>query len=96
MAKTPSEQTAAAHTMDRHNPDMALTDFGFRWGPMEVTRAASWPQHAKTKISRALRIHTPKQFVDIVVSPSGNSVRVFRNGVELVEPTQGTTRGEKS
>lgn len=90
MAKTPSKRAAhttdPTHTMDRHNPDLTLTDFGFRWGIAEVTRLATWPRGAKTKVSRALRIHTPQHYVDVVVSPSGKSVRVFRDGVELVEP----------
>jgi hypothetical protein len=53
--------------------------YGFRWGPMSVVRAAMFGQR------RVLSITTDgtNDRLSVYVSPTGRSVRVFRNGKEL-------------
>ncbi len=55
-----------------------LTEYGFKWGPMEVTRMAeiSGSLNLSVKTVAGLRIQ-------IFVSPKGHSLRVFREGKEL-------------
>lgn len=56
-----------------------LTDYGFRWGPMEVTRIAIVDTER-----RILEVKTATTKVNIYVSAQGRSVRVFKDGVEMV------------
>lgn len=56
-----------------------LTDYGFRWGPMEITRVAI----VETE-RRVLEVRTPSTALSIYVSLKGNSVRVFKDGIELI------------
>lgn len=95
MAKALPQRSVLTDGMDQPRPELEQTDFGFRWGQVEVTRVASWPRGAASKIHRALRVHTRRHHVEIYVSPSGNSVRVFRNGVELVDPATLTFETKK-
>jgi hypothetical protein len=55
----------------------AHTPFGFVWGPAEITRCALLP-----KDSRVLQIKTPYRSLDVYVSATGRSVRVFSDGEE--------------
>lgn len=54
--------------------------YGFRWGPMSVVRAATFAGDR-----RVLSITTDgsDDRLSVYVSPTGRSVRVFRNGKEL-------------
>lgn len=53
------------------------TPYGFSWGPAEVTRLA------EINGSRILRLATDQRDIQISVSPTGRSVRVWRDGKEL-------------
>ena len=58
-----------------------ISEYGFTWGPMTVTRLATIGAHGLER--RALGIKTERHKLDIYVSPAGHSVRVFRDGKEL-------------
>lgn len=61
-------------------PDEAR--FGFRWGPLVVQRAASMVRATgECRVLRLIPDHGPR--LDVYVSPTGRSVRVFRDGQEL-------------
>ena len=51
--------------------------YGFTWGPAEVTRMA------EIKGLRILRVATDQRDLQISVSLTGRSVRVWRDGKEL-------------
>jgi len=53
------------------------TSFGFRWRGVEVERLAV------VRESAVLGIKAGKSKLEIYVSPTGRSVRVFKNGKEL-------------
>lgn len=53
------------------------TQYGFTWGPAEVTRMATFRE------TRVLGIRTGRHKVAVYVSPTGRSVRVFKDGKEL-------------
>lgn len=57
------------------------TPHGFTWGPMTVDRLAAVDRSGGRY--RVLRVSTGFQALDIYVSPTGRSVRVFRNNQEL-------------
>ena len=42
-----------------------VTDYGFLWGPLEVTRVCQWRKN------RILDLRTPRAVVQIVVTPTG-------------------------
>jgi hypothetical protein len=68
---------------------IALTQFGFDWGNAKVTRCMEPRPGCKV-----VRIETPREDVQIYVSPSG-MVRVFnKKSVELVAP-KGKAGGKK-
>lgn len=52
--------------------------YGFKWGPVEVTRIAHF-EPRKGRECYALEVNG----VNIYVSKTGRSVRVFRDGKEL-------------
>ena len=52
--------------------------FGFRWGPMDVVRMSVLPGDR-----RVLGVKTSSVDLEVYVSATGRSVRVFRNGIEL-------------
>ncbi len=60
--------------------------YGFTWGPVSVERTAVF-EHSNGPY-RVLRVVAPEvgRSVEIYISPTGRSMRVFRNGVELKEP----------
>lgn len=60
-----------------------LTDFGFRWGQIEVTRMSSVARH--NGVYRCVQVKTDHSAVDIYVSPTGRSIRIFKNGKEIRE-----------
>lgn len=62
------------------------TTFGFTWGPVEVSRAAAIERNNGTY--RVLHVATPAHTVAIYVSPTGRSVRVFRDHKEMTVPAQ--------
>ena len=53
--------------------------YGFKWGPMSVVRAATFARH------RVVHITTDgnDDVLEVYVSNTGRSVRVFKNGTEL-------------
>jgi len=59
------------------------TRYGFTWGPATVERVTRIERPNGTY--RILRVTTgcPSQALDIYISPTGRSVRVFRSGSEL-------------
>lgn len=67
------------------------TQYGFKWGPVAVERLAEFPRSGgQCKVMGLYRVKGPtradmEQVLEIYVSPTGRSVRVFRNGKELKE-----------
>lgn len=55
-----------------------ITTFGFDWGPVEVERVAHF-EPRKGREAFVVRVND----LDICVSKTGRSVRVFRDGKEL-------------
>lgn len=55
------------------------TPYGFEWGAAEVTRIAS--HHGAVAIG--VKGARSKRRVEVYISPTGRSVRVFVDGVEL-------------
>lgn len=51
------------------------TEFGFRWGPADVTRCCTLPGDR-----RVIQIKTAYRTIDVYVSATGRSVRVFEHG----------------
>jgi len=62
----------------------AATAFGFTWGPMSVERLATVDRQRGTY--RILRVDTGHVQLTVYVSPTGRSVRVFRETQELRVP----------
>lgn len=54
------------------------------WGPVSIELIGETERAIGTY--RALRIRTPHQAITVYVSPTGRSIRVFRNTIELVAP----------
>ena len=71
------------------------TRYGFRWGPFTVERCASIERHKGEGLFRILKCYVGgdrepggpgekrREVLEIYVSPTGRSVRVFRDGEEL-------------
>lgn len=56
-----------------------MKGYGFRWGPLVVERVATYP--AKNGDYRVIRVRTDAgKRIDIYVSPTGRSVRVYSDG----------------
>lgn len=55
-----------------------LTDYGFTWGPMEVTRVC-----VLGRKGYILQIKTDNKSLAVYVSEKGRSVRVFLDGKAL-------------
>jgi len=55
-----------------------ITEYGFRWGPMEVERLSEIRGRGYM-----LGIKAQGARLEIYVSPTGRSVRVYRGGEEL-------------
>ena len=56
---------------------MTDTDYGFEWGPLEVKRACV------IRGSHILRIITEHHDLEIAVSPTGRSIRIYQDGQEM-------------
>jgi hypothetical protein len=62
-------------------PDPDEERYGFRWGPMVVKRMATLPR--RTGEDHVLRVATDAgKHIDVYVSPTGRSLRVFSDGKE--------------
>jgi hypothetical protein len=62
-------------------PDPDEERYGFRWGPLVVQRAAILP--SRNGETHVVRITTATgKSINVYVSPTGRSVRVFSNGKE--------------
>lgn len=59
------------------------TQYGFQWGPADVSRSTAFEHRPGEGLSRSLRVSTPYADLNIYISPTGRSVRVFRAGKEL-------------
>jgi hypothetical protein len=59
----------------------SFTPFGFSWGPMEVNRCTTFERNDGR--TRVVQVITPFRTVDIYVSETGRSVRVFEQNKEL-------------
>jgi len=57
------------------------TSDGFTWGPADVGPWATFPRDNGRYL--VIRVRTPYRLVDIYVSPTGRTVRVFRDHTEL-------------
>lgn len=58
--------------------------FGFRWGPMNVNRLTHIVSGKRE--ARVLGVETDHHKVEVSVSRTGRSVRVWLDGVELERP----------
>lgn len=56
-----------------------ITDYGFEWGPMTVTRMTEY------RGTRVIGIRSDGNELQVSVSPKGRSIRVWRNGAEMVD-----------
>ena len=56
--------------------------YGFQWGPMLVERWAHFRHHTDSE-SYVLGVTAGKNKVEVYVSRTGRSVRVWKNGKEL-------------
>ena len=54
-----------------------ITDYGFKWGPLEVIRTLTYRDR------RLLRIETGAHELEIVVSPQGNNIMVYMDGKKM-------------
>lgn len=71
------------------NPRQADEErFGFRWGQVVVTRLAELPKKQKVIGIGTGGIATRPE-IEVYVSKTGRSIRVFRNGKELQEAEDG-------
>lgn len=59
-----------------------VTEYGFHWGVMNVTRMA-WFRPRPNQEHYVLGVDTPHHKLQVSVSKTGRSVRVWRDGVEL-------------
>lgn len=67
--------------MTAPTPDPDEERYGFRWGPLVVQRVATFP--GKNGESHVLAVETDAGTrIDIYVSPTGQSVRVFSENKE--------------
>lgn len=57
--------------------DDGYTPYGFRWGPADISRCCELPGER-----RVIQVKTPHRTLDIYVSATGRSVRVFSDGKE--------------
>ena len=55
-----------------------ITQYGFKWGPMTVERTAS-SQGGR----RVLTVKTRSQAVEILVSPGGRRIEVWKGGKRM-------------
>lgn len=65
---------------------VAATDYGFIWAggdgaEVEVTRVAHFPR--SNGVCRVIGLKAGGHRVEVYVSPTGKSVRVFKDGKEL-------------
>ncbi len=58
------------------------TPFGFAWGPARVERIATFDR-GRRGVYRVVGVRTGYRSLDIYVSPTGRSVRVFLDHTEL-------------
>ncbi|NKS12559.1 hypothetical protein GS580_16605 [Rhodococcus hoagii] len=62
------------------------TQYGFRWGSAEVARVM---KHQGTHVGEVGPAGRPQDGVEVYVSPTGRSIRVFKNGLELKPVKEG-------
>ena len=60
--------------------DLKYLDYGFKWGPAEITRMISHPRHGVL-----IGLETDSHQVQISVSPGGRSIRFWVDGVPYVK-----------
>ena len=59
---------------------MTADDYGFGWGPMRVTRICTGP-----KGEHLLAVASESHRLEVAVSPAGQSIRVWLDGVPMVK-----------
>lgn len=57
------------------------TTYGFQWGPATVERLAAIDRSGR--VSRVLQIAAGRHQLTVYISPTGRSLRVFKDGREL-------------
>jgi len=62
--------------------DLDINSYGFTWGPLKVTRVADFEPRMGRRLV-VLGASTDHHTVEICVSATGRSVRVFRDNKEL-------------
>lgn len=67
--------------------------FGFEWGPMVVTRLASYAPR-KGATAHILGIKTARADIEVYVSRTGK-VRVWKDGTEMVTSSGSSTSSER-
>lgn len=72
---------------ERESPSSEVAQFGFRWGQVDVIRAYD------INGAKGIFVSTDSRRLEVYVSKGGRSLRVFRDGIELVEKD---TEGEQS
>ena len=55
-----------------------ITQYGFKWGPMTVERSAEIPNGR-----HVLTVKTRSQAVEILVSPGGRRIEVWKGGKRM-------------
>jgi len=63
--------------------EFSETAYGFTWGQVKVERLISVEPKKGRGTYRVLSVDTEHSKLEITVSPTGRSVRVFRDGKEL-------------
>lgn len=58
-----------------------MQQFGFRWGPARVTRIATW--RSGKRETWVIGINSDHHAVEVSVSRTGRSVRVWLDGKEM-------------
>ena len=70
-------------------PEGEITNYGFRWGPVEVIRACADGRY------HTLLLYTEHQEVQIHISPTGRSVRIYQMKREKLPGSASSISGEQ-
>ncbi len=92
LVASEQRRAAASQRADQAGTGDRVDAYGFTWGPARVERLMAFRR--RTGLARVLRVSTafPGQDIEIYISPSGRSVRVFRGAQELTASTASTAR----
>ena len=59
------------------------TDYGFKWGPLDVIRVANFKPRSDRECYVVQVVTDGGKVINVYVSKTGRSLRVFRDGKEL-------------